>query len=1087
MSKSPSLQYDQIFKALGVFIEAFRPYVVSVLQKEAGDKWPEWYFDSLTDKQKHSWIEGQKSGTENQNLIDFHNLKGFVLKYKQLLREDFGGKANSLPTWLEEIADVRHKCTHYQEIEDRDINRAFENMLLIAEHTGMGEVGDRIKELQKPAEKKIKSQQVQEESVPHGQALPWFIQVTPHLDIRQDRLDESVFAANLAEVALGSGREIYRNPADFFSKTYFTKGLRTLAHKVIRGLNGGVDVENRVISLQTGFGGGKTHSLISLYHLVKLGKKAVNLQGVIDAFGEELKWDYDQANIAVFTNTTNDPTQGRIAEGGQRISTLWGEIAWQLGGEKTYDLIRANDEKRTSPKGLFKKVLEQSAPCMILIDELADYCHAASGIEVGSSTLGDQTISFIQELSEAVSLVDKCVLVATLPASAAEVGATPKAAQVLDSLSSRFTRVGADTKPVEDEEIFEVIRRRLFDDLGDEAGIEKAVDQYFALYQSLYQELPARTVQSEYKNLMRKSYPFHPELVDVFRKRWAAHHDFQRTRGVLRILASIVADLWNRQRSLPGVNYMIHTSDVNFNNLDALSGQLKKLYGNGYDAVMTADVSGSSSNAALVDREKSDYGKHYLAQGVSSTILLNSFGTEGANRGIGIEHIKLCMVKPDGFNHNSINGVLDELEGCAHYLYYSTAGTTSKRYWFYTKPNINILVNQAGNDVDKDKIESEIIDRLEKHSRNVARIKVILPGNEQIPELKSPTLVILKPDYSADMNQINGRVGKIVRQIATQKGNSERIYRNTLLFLTCTDNGSAQLKNEVKEYLACRKILQDYQGQLDNEQKEDLKTRISDANKKVESALVSAYTLVLKHSGKEGVRHLVLQQFRSRLDEQIGGILFDKLKEEEWLLESVGLHLMQKNNLLPSVKEPIKAKDIYEAFLRYDDKPMITGPEAVQRSLLRYCREGNLGIASGDGTVFTNHYYKETPSYFDVSDDTYWIIHKDDVPDQVEDGSPTIGGDETPDGGRKDIPIPDSDTSPEPVIPSLTISGRVDLANYSQIFTSFIMPLKDNNVEIEVTIRAKSNQAKPITANSQQYKIVKESASQLGLRFEEGG
>lgn len=122
------------------------------------------------------------------------------------------------------------------------------------------------------------------------------------------------------------------------------------------------------------------------------------------------------------------------------------------------------DEQKVSPKGLLKKVLEKTKPALILIDELADYCVAASGVTVGASSLSDQTISFIQELSEAVADTDQCVLVATLPASVMEVAASPESQAILTTLSNRMSRVGADTKPVADEEIFEVVRRRLFED-----------------------------------------------------------------------------------------------------------------------------------------------------------------------------------------------------------------------------------------------------------------------------------------------------------------------------------------------------------------------------------------------------------------------------------------------------------------------------------------------------------------------------------------------------------------------------------------------------------------------------------------------
>lgn len=233
----------------------------------------------------------------------------------------------------------------------------------------------------------------------------WFKNVTPHRDIQDGHLDESIFAANLAEVAAGTGREIYTSPEMFFQKTYFTAGLKNIAKRVVQGLNGGQDADNRVISLQTGFGGGKTHTLISLFHLAKWGKKANNSEYTKELLQTTGEPKFDTAHIAVFTNTTNDPAQGRKTDG-ITIKTIWGELAYQLGGAPAYELVRVNDEKQIAPKGLFKKVLEQCKPCLILIDELADYCVSASAVKVEASNLSDQTVSFMQELTEAVTGTD---------------------------------------------------------------------------------------------------------------------------------------------------------------------------------------------------------------------------------------------------------------------------------------------------------------------------------------------------------------------------------------------------------------------------------------------------------------------------------------------------------------------------------------------------------------------------------------------------------------------------------------------------------------------------------------------------------
>lgn len=1082
-------QQENLFKGLGLFIEAFRPYLVTVLIQESGDRWPAKFVDSLSPDQKAKWNQGLKNGSQPEALIDFPHLKSFAIQNKTLLRHDFDRKGNDLPNWLGEIYEVRNKIAHFQEIDEDEATKAWIHMKSIATILKMDELETEIKWLR---EGKTVTPVTNNANNQTGLA-PWFRVVSPHLDIKQGRLDESVFAANLAEVALGNGREIYSNPIVFFSKTYFTAGLKTVAKSVIKGLNGKEDADNRVISLQTGFGGGKTHTLISLYHICKWGKHSINSPATKELLSYTGAPEFDTANIAVFTNTTNDPANGRVTPDQITIQTIWGELAYQLGGKEAYEIVRKNDEQLIAPAGLFKQVLDKCKPALILIDELADYCVKASARKAGNSSLADQTISFMQELTEAVAGTNRAVLVVTLPASVQEVGNTTEAQSVLSSLQKRVSRVGADTQPVADDEIFEVIRRRLFEEVGNAASIEACASKYMEMYKQFSSELPQHVNKSEYKQRIIKSYPFHPELIDIFRIRWASHHDFQRTRGVLRLLAAIVSDLWLRQQSLPGANLLIYPGEVNFANLDALSGQLKKLYGTGYDAVISADVSGSSSNAFKIDSNKPEYGQWYLTQSVASVILLNSFGSDGANKGIGVPEIKLQLLQPDSFNHNSINGALDELESSAYYLYYTQTGSSNKRYWYHTKPNINILINQAKADIKNIDIEAEILKRIKDKTRFIQLFNTLVDPSDDIPEQMRPTLIILSPKYISGQNEILGSTKEIIERIATKKGNSERIYRNTILFLICSEIGFSKLENDVREYLSSQKINVDYHSQLEPEQRNELKRRLDEASKNIESSLVTAYSIVTKHSVKSGTSKLILKQYKESFENQINSNLITLLKDEEWLLESIGLNTLRTNNLLPSESLNVKAKDVYEAFVRYDDKPMITGIDAVSKSIAKYCYNGEYCIATGDGINFTKYFYQENVPFFDVNDATYWLVDKNlkPKPQEVKTDNTTtvIPKDITNPVNEPEAPsivsTPGSEVHAPRKIQSISISGKVPLEQYSQLFSSFIMPLAQNNIEIEIKIKGKSTALKPLTESSQEYKVVKESARQLGLDFSE--
>lgn len=1082
-------QQDNLFKAFGLFIEAFRPYVVSVLQQEADDKWPALFVEALYPSQKDSWNLGLKAGSSPETLIDYPYLKAFSLRYKDLLKADFGKDVNKLATRLETIYDTRNKLAHFQAITLDEFFETFIQMKSIAKSLNMDELETELAGLQ---ETKV--------TLPHptapvqqsGDLQPWFRVVTPHMDIRQGRLDESVFAANLAEVALNTGREIYNNPVVFFSKTFFTAGLKSIAKTVINGLNGNEDAENRVISLQTGFGGGKTHTLISLYHLCKWGKQSIQSQYTQELLAYTGNPTFDSANIAVFTNTTNDPANGRTTSDNFHINTIWGELAYQLGGAKAYEIIRKNDEQLIAPAGLFKTVLEHCTPALILIDELADYCVKASARITGNSSLADQTISFIQELTEAVAATNNCVAVITLPASPQEVGNTPEAQSILNSLQKRVSRVGADTQPVADDEIYEVIRRRLFEDIGSPQMIEAVSSKYLELYQSSWTELPSNANKMEYKQRLLKAYPFHPELIDIFRVRWASHHDFQRTRGALRLLAAIVSDLWKRQQTLPGANLLIHSGEVNFANLDAMSGQLKRLYGNGYDAVITADVAGSTSNAFKIDVEKKEYGQWNLTKSIASVILMNSFGNEGSNKGISVPEIKLQLLTPGGFNHNSINGSLDELENDAYYLYYAQSGGNGKRYWFHTKPNINILINQAKSDIKVESIEAEIIKKIKEKERNIQLFNTLIDPSEDIPEQQKATLLILSPKYFLVGKSLSKQANAIIEKLSTKKGNSERIYRNTLLFLLCSEVGISKLNADVRDYLACQKIYSEYQGQLEYDQKQEVRKRMEDAEKQAIGSLAASYSVLAKYSVKNGIELLTIKQFKDTFENQVNSNVIGTLKEEEWLLESVGLNVLRNNNLLPSLSQSIKAKDIYEAFIRFDDKPMITGLEAINKSITKYCFEGHYCIASGDGTTFTRYYLSEVVPFFDATDSSYWLIDKSLKP-QPEDLSQgpykevqnqlTPGKEAASASQQNSVGVSDAIKQ----FKSITISGKVPLERYTELFNYFITPfaMNGNKIDIEVKFKIKSTDGSLLDESKQQYKSAKEASKQLGLDFEE--
>lgn len=927
----------------------------------------------------------------------------------------------------------------------------------------------------------------------------WFNCVTPQFDILNNKLDESVFAANLGDVMMGTGNEIYLDPKQFFKKTYVTNGLRNIATRVVQALNGGV-TENRVISLQTGFGGGKTHALISLYHIVNNGAALNDVLLEANVLAKGLTPTFDNAKIAVFTNNTNDVAQGRTVAEGFVIHTLWGEIAYQLGGVEAYKTIEKNDVDGIAPsKELITPILKASVPSLILIDELADYCVKAAGKEIGKGSLFTQTNSFIQTLTEAVSSVPQCVLLATLPASATEVASSAIGQEVLDALQKRIVRIGASEKPVADEEIYEVIRRRLFDNLDYEI-IDKVAEKYKSMYHNRRTDLPSGCDGMEYANRIKKSYPFHPELIEMFHVRWGSDSRFQRTRGVLRILASIVQDLYKRRNSLVGTHLLIHTSDVCLDNLPTLTGTITNLEGANWETVMHADILGSTSNAFLIDNEdgSGNLGTYSLTQGIAATLLMSSIGSSN-RKGLTIKEIKQCLIKPDSFNHNDVNAALNKLEGVAHYLY-STASVGEKVYWFQTKPNVNILVNKAKSNITDNEVMTEIEARLRNANASSPKLKVLVNPSSEIPEQKSLTLVVLSPRYAVPVGGY-GQAEQYIKNIALKKGNSDRIYRNTIFYLATSEAGLAVVKTKLQESLGCKKILDEYKGQLDKDQLTDVMKRSSEYDIEANKALIGAYSVVIRYSARNGFTRYDLTSFANDLTAQIRSNMMEELVKENWILKSIGCRTLDVNNLMPAVGKPVKLNDIFEAFLKFDDKPMILGPETVTACANDNCQKGHFNIAqSTDGNVFKNIKHLATMPFLDPTDENYWIIDESIVEKPVETatgvnvGSVTGNGASAPFGGASNDPmnspaVPSagqtgtSTTGADKVFQNIEISGSIDGSKWNQMFSSFINLLRRNNLEIDVKIKAKSTADNPIKESSPTYKSIKESASQMGLNL----
>ena len=474
----------------------------------------------------------------------------------------------------------------------------------------------------------------------------------PHRDILEGRLTMDVFAADLWEVYKGRGSDEYKDGEQFFRKTYQTEGLKNIlaiVEKRLMGMGG-----DPVIQIQTPFGGGKTHTLIAMYHKAD-------------------QWNARKVVIVGTPMSTSD--------------TPWGMLEEQLTGRIDQFTAQVSPGRES-----IYKLLSEKQPVLILMDEVLEYVTKAAAVTVGESTLAAQTIAFMQELTEVAGTLEKVALVITLPASAME-HYDESAEKLFEQLKKVAGRVEKIYTPVQDHEITHVIRHRLFSRIDHDGAGEVIGD--FMEYATRESILPAGTEPSEYRKRFESSYPFLPEVVDVLYHRWGSFPDFQRTRGVLRLLALITYSL--KDKSVP----YISLADFDLNDSE-IRRELVNFAGPEYDSIIAADITGVESGSKKIDLSLGDtYKGLKLGTRAVTTVFLYSF-SGGAEKGATMGEIKRNATTTE----NPASVVAEAVEQLKRRLFYLQHQTGT--YYFDTVHNLNrTLLIRMENIGDTEIVESE--------------------------------------------------------------------------------------------------------------------------------------------------------------------------------------------------------------------------------------------------------------------------------------------------------------------------------------------------------------------------------------------
>ena len=626
---------------------------------------------------------------------------------------------------------------------------------------------------------------------------PWREVAKPHADVLAGTFVQSDFAVDIMKVVDGSAPDEYRNPEAFYERTYVTEGMKQLLVTVAQRLNGrGGDP---VIELKTNFGGGKSHTLLAVYHLAKYEGGAANLPGMGEVLAAAQVENVPHAKVAVIDGNALAPNQP-LKQGGLSIRTIWGNLAWQLLGPDGYAKVAESDAAGTSPgKTILESILREAGPCVILMDELAAY-YRQFGAE-GSLTGGtyESNVSFAQALTEAVKGVPQAMLLVSLPSSDTE-AAGSFGRQALDTLEKTFGRVNAIWRPVSAEEGFEIVKRRLFEKIDDAAAVEETCQAFASYYHEKRDSLPSMVQEGGWIDKMRQCYPIHPEVFIRLYEDWSTLQNFQKTRGVLQYMAIVINSLWKQGTDEP----LIMPASIPLCDT-AVANKSTQFLPNGWGAIIDREIDGEQSQPVRIDGGDPHLGNLHATVRAARTIFLGSAAstTEQAVRGISRKQILLGCAMP-GQELSFYEDALHKMRERLQYLF-----NHDERYWYDTRPNLTRTMNDYKGRVK----QSDARDCLEMALKAkwgvpgcIAGVHVFEDHGEVSDDIADGIRVVVLPLNVAYSKATEKRTFDAARKYVAQCGTVARMRKNRIVFVAADLGATGRIEDQCRTMLAWRAV-----------------------------------------------------------------------------------------------------------------------------------------------------------------------------------------------------------------------------------------------------------------------------------------
>jgi len=968
--------HERVGKMLELLCSGLHPFVERELRNSYREDWFEEARRAIRDPQLQlPGIADKPQWDAAAILVIMWNL------WSDVFRKTLGHAERSM---VSELREARNRWAHQRPFSTDDAYRALDSAGRLLSSVSATEQADAIEKMkmellrvrfdeQARTERRKVPSAVETEAVTGNGLKPWREVVSPHKDVASGRYQQAEFAADLWQVYLGEGGPEYRDPVEFFRRTFLTESLGRLLSGAVERLSGAGG--DPVVQLQTNFGGGKTHSMLAMYHLFS-GTPASDLAGIEGIFHSVNIDKIPPVRRVVFVGNKISPGNPVTKPDGTVVRTLWGELAWQLGGKAAYKRVRADDEKATSPGDVLRELFNEYGPCLILIDEWVAYArqlHDQSDLPGGSF---ETHFTFAQALTEAARAAQKTLVVISLPAS--DTGVSPhtlaedievggeRGRAALDRLRNVVGRVEASWRPASAEESFEIVRRRLFEPLVEQAQFvarDNTAKSFYNLYRTQHQEFPPECRGADYEKRLKDAYPIHPEVFDRLYTDWSTLVKFQRTRGVLRLMAAVIHSLWEKGDRSP----MILPSNVPIND-PRVQFELTRYLSDNWVPVIEKDVDGPNSLPLRIDGEVPNLGKFSACRRVARTIYLGSAPTaKAANRGLEDRRVKLGCVMP-GESAAVFGDALRRLSAAATFLYQD-----GPRYWYSTQPTVTKLAEDRAEQLkgDPDAVVAEIrkrIDEAKKMRGDFCGVHPMPTTSNDVEDSPEARLVILGIEYPHAKDTISAAL-VASKAMLENRGNAPRLYRNALVFLAPDKTKIQNMEEAIRYYLAWSSIVSEAdEMDLTPHQQRQAQEQREAVNNAVKARLPETFQWLLVPVQESPQGDIEWQAFRMTGQEPLAVRASKKLKNDELLVvQFAPTRLRLELDRIPLWRAAeageanhVSIRQLVEDFSRYIYLPRLQKPSA----LLDAVREGIALLSwSKDAFAYAESYDEDSKRY----------------------------------------------------------------------------------------------------------------------------